>query len=107
MSVTLDTSHFEMSPLNENARWNVDCMLVTAETFQDPIGPCGPLEQSLDSCRHSLMAARSCAFDFETQPAVGHYYSVTRPKVSLGSKQRVRGQCEPKDRDRLGTDGQY
>ena len=70
MVFTLDTSHFEMSPLNEgyHARWNVDCMLVTAETFQDPIGPCGPLEQSLVSFRHSAMAALSSAFD----PVMGY-----------------------------------
>ena len=45
MSVTAETSHFEMSPLNSQAL-NVLDMSVTAETSQSPIGPpCGPLAQ--------------------------------------------------------------
>merc|ERR1719182_554544 len=71
MSVTLDTSQFERSPLNlsapgrasEFASTNNPLMSVTAETFQDPIGPCGPLEQSVDSWRHWPMAARSSLLD--------------------------------------------
>ena len=50
-------------------------MSVTAETSHDPIGPCEPLEQSVDSCRHCSMAARSSAFDFGDHPVVLYYYS--------------------------------
>ena len=100
MSITLETSHLEISPLNDDAEANMASMLValdtfhvdmlplnlfapitksplnnwyisiTAETSQDPIGPCGPLEQSLDSCRHPLMAAWSSALDFAAHPVV-------------------------------------
>ena len=34
-----------------------------AETSHDPIGPCGPLEQSVDSSRHSLIAYWSSPLD--------------------------------------------
>ena len=110
MLVTLDTSHLKMSPLNADAEWNMPHMLVTldtsqsemspvnffppvtlsrfnnwlisvtSDTSQDPIGPCGPLEQSVDSCRHSLIAtwsfaldfgAHRSALDFGTHPEVG------------------------------------
>ena len=39
-------------------------MSVTAETSHDPIGPCGPFEQSEDSLMHCTMAALSSALDF-------------------------------------------
>ncbi len=61
MVVTLDTSHLAISPLNLFApealsALNNSLMSVTAETSQDPIGPCGPLEQSVgDRFRHSAM----------------------------------------------------
>ena len=76
MLVTLDTSHLEISPLNLSAPGRGlqppsanngpdEPRLVTAEMSQDPIGPCGPLEQSKsERFRHSLMAAVSSAFDF-------------------------------------------
>ena len=74
MLVTLDTSHSEMSPLHDDANANNVFMSVTAETSQDPIGPCGPLEQSAgDSSRHSVMAALSSALDFGAHPVVGHH----------------------------------
>ena len=52
MLVTLDTSHFERSPLNNDAEEparvpNDELMSVTADTSQDPIGPYRPLEQSV------------------------------------------------------------
>ena len=79
MSVTLDTSHFDMSPLNVFELVTGFCfesksnqlMSVTAETCHDLVGPCGPLEQSLDSFRHSTMAAWSSAFEFGAHPSVG------------------------------------
>merc|ERR1719247_3185472 len=71
MVVTRDTSHLGISPLNLSAPGrgfqpglNNVLISVTAETSQDPIGPCGPLEQSVgDNFRHALMAAVSSAFD--------------------------------------------
>ena len=79
MLVVLDTSHLERSPLNLSAPGtrsllaskNNWCISVTAETSQDPIGPCGPLEQSKsDAFRHSTMAAWSSTFDFGAQALV-------------------------------------
>ena len=69
MSVTLDTSHFEMSLLNDDAAeiWSVAnklFILFTAETSQDPIAACGPLEKSVESFKHSRTAAWSSALDF-------------------------------------------
>ena len=76
MLVTLDTSHLEMSPLilfapGITSLLNNWPILVTADTSQDPIGPCEPLKQSVDSCRHSLMADWSSALDSGAQPAMG------------------------------------
>ena len=87
MVVTRDTSQLEMSPLNFSVPETSDesktsSMSVTAETSQDPIGPCGPLEQSLDSFRHCSMVGRSSAFDFGANTVVAvvvvvvvYYYS--------------------------------
>ena len=69
-SVTLDTSHLEISPLNDLAYENNLLILVTAETSQDPIGPCGPLEQSVDSSRHCTIAALSSQLDFGAHAVV-------------------------------------
>ena len=82
MLVTLDTSQLDMSPMNLFAlgtNLNNKLMSVAAETSQDPIGPCGPLEQSVDSFRDSLMVTWSLAFgvDFESHPIVGYYYRGT------------------------------
>ena len=54
MVVTLDTSHLEMSPVNLSASGTTSSLnklliSVTADTSQELIGPCGPLEQSVDS----------------------------------------------------------
>ena len=70
--VTLDTSHLEMSPLNLSAPrtasgLNNSFISVTAETSHDPIGPCGPLEQSEDSFRHFRKAAWRFSLDFGGQ----------------------------------------
>ena len=48
---------------------------VTAETSHDPIGPCGLLEQSVDSLTHSAMASWSSDLEFGAHPVVGRYYS--------------------------------
>ena len=88
MSVTLDTSHLEMSPVNDDAREKNRCMSVTPETSQDPIGPCGPLEQSVDSLRHFVVAVWSSAFDFGVHPVGRHYYRVL--KVGHNLKVRVK-----------------
>ena len=81
MSVTLDTPHFERSPLNDDKSMDKSLisnklpMSVTTDTFQDPIGPCGPLEQSLDSFRDSTMAALSSDSNFGVHPVVRYCYS--------------------------------
>ena len=82
MLVTLDTSQLEISPLNliapgrgglNFASKNNWPMSVTADTSHDPIGPYGPLEQSVgDSCRQSEMAAWSSALDLGAHPVVQH-----------------------------------
>ena len=67
--VTLNTSHLERSPLNDNAEENIFLISVTADTSQDPIGPCGPWEQSLgESFTHSAMAPCSSVLDFGAHP---------------------------------------
>ena len=49
-------------------------MSVTADTFHDPIGAYGPLEQSVgDRRRHCSRAFWSSDLDFGTHPVVGHY----------------------------------
>ena len=55
MSVTLDTSHFEILPLNEVAPRNRELMSVTSDTSHSAIEPCGPLAQSptADILKHS------------------------------------------------------
>ena len=83
MLVTLDTSHFERSPLNDFAAWKMARMSVTLDTSQEEIGPCGPLEQSEDSCRHSLMALWSSSFDFGAHPAV-QYHNISVKRLGLG-----------------------
>ena len=72
MAVTLDTSHRDMSPLNElgTPSKNSQLISVTAEISQDPIGPCRPLEQSEESFRHSVMAAFTSVLDFGARPVV-------------------------------------
>ena len=39
MVVTLETSHLEMSPLNDDAEWNIYGMLVTLETSHLEMSP--------------------------------------------------------------------
>ena len=77
MLVTLDTSHLEMSLLNDDAAGtrsvaNKLFISVTAETSQELIAPCRPLEQSVESFKHSRTAAWSSALDFGGGTAVGH-----------------------------------
>ena len=58
VSVALDTSHFEMSALNPLEFKNIPLMSVTRDTSHSPMGPCGPVEQSPfeDSLKHSSTA---------------------------------------------------
>ena len=49
-------------------------MSTTFDTSQDPIGPCGPLEQS---GRHSLMAAWISSVFFGDHPVVEYYRGYT------------------------------
>ena len=69
---------------------NIWSISVTAETSQDPIGPRGPLEQSLDSGRHPPMAAWSSALDFGVHPVVEDYYSGHALGVRLGVRTIIR-----------------
>ena len=64
MSVTLETSQLEMLPLNDVAPRKIDLISVTPDTFQSPIGPCGPREQSLDNIRQVVTTVLSSALDF-------------------------------------------
>ena len=68
MLVTLDTSHFEMSPLKVRLESKIVVISVTDDTSQFPIGPCGLLEQSPggDCLRHAPMALLSCTLDCGT-----------------------------------------
>ena len=66
MSVTRDTSHFEMSPVNVFAPKNISLMSVTVDTSHSPIGPCGlaALSPFADSLRYASTALLSSALDF-------------------------------------------
>ena len=46
MSLTLDTSHFEISPRKYFASENMRLISVTLDTSHSPIDLCGPLAQS-------------------------------------------------------------
>ena len=81
MVVTRDTSQLEISPLNSSvpettSKSNKLFISVTPDTSQDPVGPCGPLEQSLDSFRQYTIAAKSSAFDFTVHPVARDQYRV-------------------------------
>ena len=105
MLVTLDTSHLEMSPLNllGFALKNNQVMSVTAATCQDPIGPCGPLEQSVDRCRQELMAACSSALDFGAHPPVVRYSRVYTVGVAVRVRTIIRVMCSIKSWVRIGV----
>ena len=74
--VTLDTFQLEISPLNDDAAHvsNNPLMSATDETSQDPIGPCGPLEQLVgESWRHCTVAALSSSLDFGAHAVVARF----------------------------------
>ena len=73
MSVTRDTSHFEMSPLKNDAEENMRLMSVTRDTSHASIGPCGPFKHSPfgDSLRHVSTALLSCTMDCGENAGVG------------------------------------
>ena len=65
-----------MSPLKDDAEKNKKLIVVTDETSQAPIGPCGPSTHSLgESFRHSVMAALSSFLAFGAHPVVGLVYT--------------------------------
>ena len=70
MSVTCATFHFEISPLKK-LEANIKSMSVTCDTSHVPIGPCGPMEQSSDSLRHSSTASLSSCRVFGQNTVVG------------------------------------
>ena len=100
MSVTLDTSHRERSPLNlfapgtglYFASWNAQLISVTYETSHHPIGPCGLSELSVDS--FSTMAARSCAVDLGAHAVAGYYRGHAVAKVTMVFTIRIRVKFE-------------
>ena len=47
-------------------------MLATADTSQDPIGPCALLEHLLDCFKHSTMATLSSSLDVGAHTVVGY-----------------------------------
>ena len=72
MLVTADTSHADRSWLKDCTWANIDCVSVTADTSHDPIGPCGPLEQSptSDSLMHASTASWSSVLFWGANAAV-------------------------------------
>ena len=110
MLITLETSHLEISPVNLFALGNSSLlnnwlMSVTSDTSQDPIGPCGPLEQSVDSCRHSLTAAWSAALDFGSHSAVRYYckcHMIIRVRFRVSFRTTVRVRLVDRGRARAG-----
>ena len=98
MSVTLDTFHFERSPLNLSAPGTISPVLsmnnplisVTAETSHAQIGPCGPVEQSVgDSLRHSTMAAWSVSVYLGGHSVFGYYW-VSHDCLGQGVRVKVK-----------------
>ena len=65
MSFTLDTSHFEMSRLNDVIPRKIALMSVTLDKSHSPIVPCGPSEQSRSrvNVRQVVTAFLSSALD--------------------------------------------
>ena len=64
--LTRDTSHFEMSPLNEYALANTPLISATLDTSHSAIEPYGPLRQSPlvgENLRHLSTASLSSALD--------------------------------------------
>ena len=71
MFFVLDTSHFEISPLKEYALENIRLMSVILDTSHSPIGPCGLFQQSSgDSLRQSAMALLSSSVDVGEKTAL-------------------------------------
>ena len=58
MFLAFDTSHFEISPRNNVALENMLLISVTLDTSHLPIAPCGPFEQPPfgNKLRHALTA---------------------------------------------------
>ena len=73
MIVTLDTSHFERSPSNNLAPENIQLTSVTRDTSHSAIGPFGPLEQSPfgSNLKHASTALSSSALD-ENDVVIAH-----------------------------------
>ena len=73
MSFTLDTSHFEMSPINTVAYEKRRAMLLMRDTSHSPIGPYRLLGQSPfgDNFRHASTVRLSSGFDSGENAGVG------------------------------------
>ena len=79
MSFTRDTSHFEISASKELAEENRRLISVTRDTSHDPITPYGLLAHLPlgDSLRHATMALWSCTREIGVNAAVGAGESVS------------------------------
>ena len=62
MSVTFETSHFDMSPLNDSPPMKMALMSVILDTSHSPIGPCSPSEQSSSTESRRVMTALLSSF---------------------------------------------
>ena len=73
MLLTLDTSHFEMSLSKSLARANMRLMSVTRDTSHAPICPCRPVKHLPfgDILRHTSTALLSCTLDRGENARVG------------------------------------
>ena len=83
MLVTRDTSHLEMSALNDDAPANKDCKSVILDTSQVPIGPWELAEQSPsgDSCRQVSTANFSSSLDCGEKTAE-HGMKISKDRVT-------------------------
>ena len=72
MLATAETSHADRSWLNNRAPANTMLMLVTLDTSQEPMGPCGPMEHSptADRDMHAETAVLSSFIDCGANAAV-------------------------------------
>ena len=66
MLLTLESCHFEISPLNDAAPWNIPDMSLTFDTSHPAMEQKGGF-----TCRQLPRALRSCALDRGVKPCVG------------------------------------
>ena len=95
MSVTRDTSHCEISPLNDATPIKMALISVTLDTSHPPICPCGPGEQPPlgDSLRQVSMALCNSAFDCgENENSLLHEFGDMKTRSSKRTTWRCGGE---------------